>query len=110
MSACPKEGVGMRVLMCVVLALAVVAVARAEDEKAVQTLKSLKAFIIRDSKQPGMPVIRASVPNLKTGDVKKAMDAVRSLKNLRQLSLMNSHLGDEGAKGLGELKELRHLT
>jgi hypothetical protein len=82
----------------------------AGDTQAVETLKGLGAMIKRDGKLPGKPVTEVYAANLKKPDVNKAMDAIRSLKGLRRLDLMNSDVGNDGAKGLSALKELRHLT
>src|SRR5436190_23375133 len=99
----------MRALVCMALMLAVAAEARGGDAEAVATLQGLKAHVVRDKKLPGEPVTVVYVAALKKEDVKKAMDAIRQLKELRRLLVSNSEIGDEGAKGLGALKELRYL-
>src|SRR4051812_40523 len=81
--------------------------ARADEAAAVKLVEKLGGRITRDDKQPGRPVIEASLVNSKVTDVD--LKELKGLKQLTTLILWNTQVTDAGLKELKELKQLNSL-
>ncbi len=92
---------------CLLLALLLAKGLRADEEAAIKALGTLGANIERDDKQPNKPVVKVFFPNCQVPN--GGMKEIKEFKQLKELTLTNSAITDEGLKGIGELKQLQNF-
>src|SRR5262245_20005031 len=99
----------MRRALLVVLVLAVIPPGLRADEKAAEAaIQKMGGRVVRDSKKPGMPVVRVTLTGPKANDA--AMKEVKNFPQLTYLHLGNARVTDEGLKEIKSLSELTTLN